>query len=67
MEKGKAPKIHAELDKRSGTGGKSKASESGRYGYFYPDIRAFLDAVLLGEEGDLKRCGGKIFQEMRYP
>ena len=26
---------------------------------FYPDIRAFLDAVLLGEEGDLKRCGGK--------
>lgn len=26
---------------------------------FYPDIRAFLDAVLLGEEGDLKRCGGR--------
>ena len=26
---------------------------------FYSDTREFLDALLLGEEGDLKRCGGK--------
>lgn len=27
----------------------------------YPNVRDFLDALLLGEEGDLKRCGGKIY------
>lgn len=28
---------------------------------FYNSTQEFLDAVLLGEEGDLKRCGGKSY------
>lgn len=28
----------------------------------YPDMSGFLDALILGEEGDLKRCGGKSYQ-----
>lgn len=27
----------------------------------YPNMKDFLDALLLGEEGDLKRCGGKSY------
>ncbi len=28
----------------------------------YENLPAFLEALLLGEEGDLKRCGGKTYQ-----
>ena len=59
MEKGKAQKFMQSWIKDLEQEGNPKLQNLADMAVFYPDIRAFLDAVLLGEEGDLKRCGGR--------